>query len=218
MKTLNKIALAAGLSTLAGPALAHHPLAGMPMETMVHGILSGVGHPILGFDHLAFVALVGIAAMYSGRALLAPLGYIAGMLIGCLAMMAGLALPFAEAMIAASLLVMGYVVLSGRAMSLNVVLIAFGAFGLFHGAAFAGSIVGQEGGYGFGVAFGYLLGLGVVQYLVALAFGYGVKVLLKATEAQAIEARLSGALVAGMGLFLTLETAEGAVFSALGLS
>ncbi|WP_245848451.1 HupE/UreJ family protein [Actibacterium ureilyticum] len=218
MKHLQKLSLAAVLSAIAGPALAHHPLAGAPMETLAHGVLSGVGHPILGFDHLGFVVLAGIAAALSGRAFLAPLGYVAGMLIGCLAMMAGLALPLAEAVIAASLLVMGYVVLSGRQMPVNTVMLAFGAFGLFHGTAFGESIVGQEAGYGLAVAFGYLLGLGVTQYLIAIAAGFVMTRIVKATDASAIEARLAGAVIAGIGLFLSLETAEGALFAALGLA
>ncbi len=218
MKTFNKLTVAAALTTLAGPALAHHPLAGAPMETFAQGALSGVGHPVLGFDHLAFVVLVGIAAAYTGRAMIAPLGYIAGMLLGCLVMMAGVTLPLAEVFIGASLMVMGYVVLSGKQMSFMTVMLAFGAFGLFHGSAFGESIVGQEAGYGVAVAFGYLLGLGVAQYLIAIAAGYILTQVVKATEATAIEARLAGAVIAGIGLFLSLENAEGAVFAALGFA
>ena len=64
-----------GLSAIAAsatPALAHHPLGGLPMETFTQGVLSGIGHPLLGFDHLFFVIAVGIAALYTGRAKLAP--------------------------------------------------------------------------------------------------------------------------------------------------
>jgi len=50
-----------GASLIASPAMAHHPLNGMPMETFAHGLLSGVGHPLLGFDHLFFVIAMGAA-------------------------------------------------------------------------------------------------------------------------------------------------------------
>lgn len=50
----------------AGPALAHHPLAGLPMETGAQGLLSGLAHPVLGFDHLFFVLAVGVAAVLAG--------------------------------------------------------------------------------------------------------------------------------------------------------
>ncbi|MEO1329297.1 MAG: HupE/UreJ family protein [Pseudomonadota bacterium] len=211
----------AGISLLAtlaaaSPAYAHHPLGGMPMETFAHGVLSGIGHPVLGFDHLFFVALVGVAAIYSGRALIAPLGYVAGMLAGCALMMAGVAMPIAEIVIGASLLVLGYVVLSGRALSFETALLTFAGFGLFHGSAFGESIVGQEGGASAAVVTGYLLGLAAVQYAIAIAAGFVVEKVLKAVTAQAVEARLAGAVVAGIGLFLSLENAEGVVFDLLG--
>lgn len=216
---MKRILTLATLTALAAsPALAHHPLAGAPMETFVHGMLSGIGHPVLGFDHMFFVALVGVAALFTGRALMAPAGYIAGMLAGCLAAMAGLGLPMVEVVIAASLVVLGGVVLSGRALGSTAAIALFAAFGLFHGQAFAGSIVGQEAGYGLSVALGYLIGLGVVQYAMSIAAGFVALRLFKATEATATSARLAGALVAGAGLLLTLEHAEGAVFAALGLA
>ena len=65
----------------ASPALAHHPLAGAKMETFMHGMLSGVGHPLLGFDHLFFVALVGIVGVYTARHYSVHLAYISAMLI-----------------------------------------------------------------------------------------------------------------------------------------
>jgi len=217
MKNTSKLSAVALLSVVAGPALAHHPLAGAPMETFTQGALSGIGHPVLGFDHLAFVVLVGIAAAYCGKMFTAPLGYIGGMLLGCLLMMGGVTLPLAEIVIGASLLVMGYIVMSGREMSSKMIMLAFGAFGLFHGSAFGESIVGQEAGYGFDVALGYLLGLGVAQYVIALLTAVGLKRLGDVATAQAIPARLAGAVVTGVGLFLTLENAETAAFAALGL-
>ena len=56
---MKRILATAALALTATPALAHHPLAGAPMETFTHGMLSGIGHPILGFDHLFFIIAVG---------------------------------------------------------------------------------------------------------------------------------------------------------------
>jgi len=202
----------------AGPALAHHPLAGAPMETFTQGALSGIGHPLLGFDHLFFIALVGIAALYTGHARRAPLAYIAAMLVGTLAVSFGMTLPAAEIMIVLSLLGLGALVASGRALGMGAAMGIFALSGLFHGAAFGGSIAEQEAAVGGGVLIGYLLGLGVTQYLIALAAGWVALNLWRASEASAMAARLSGAVVAGIGLFLALETVEGAAFAALGLS
>jgi len=207
--------LTAALAVAATPALAHHPLGGMPMETFAHGVLSGVGHPVLGFDHLFFVALVGIAALFTAYRLAAPAAYIAAMLVGCGLMYAGVALPLTEAVIALSLLILGGAVLSGRALGTTAALVVFAGFGLFHGSAFGGSIAAQEGGVGGGVLLGYLIGLGVIQYAIAIGAGWLAEKALGATDAAATNARLAGAVVAGVGLFLTLETVEGPVLAAL---
>ena len=205
----------AGVVATTAPAFAHHPLGGMPMETFTHGLLSGIGHPLLGFDHLFFVAIVGIAAVYTGFARLAPAAYIAAMLAGCLMMSIGVGLPMKEVVIGLSLLVVGGVVLSGRAFALVPALVVFAGFGLFHGSAFGEAIAAQEAGMGASVLVGYLIGLGVLQYGIAVAAGWVASTLWKATEATAIQARLAGAVVAGIGLYLTMENVEGAVLDML---
>ncbi|PIB22851.1 hydantoin utilization protein A [Amylibacter kogurei] len=214
---MKKLFATLGAVLAAGPALAHHPLNGAPMETFAHGVFSGIGHPVLGFDHLFFIALVGIAAIYTGRAMLAPAGFIGGMLIGTIMMSAGIALPAVETMIVGSLLVLGYIVASGRALALTPALALFAIAGLFHGSAFGGTIAEQEASIGGGVMIGYLLGLGVTQYLIALGAGWVAKNLWNATEATAMPARLAGAVVGGMGVLLAMEQIEGAAFAALGL-
>ncbi len=200
------------------PALAHHPLGGIPMETFTHGVLSGIGHPLLGFDHLFFVAIVGITAMLTGRKYSAPLAYIVTMLLGCLMMSLGVGLPLKETVIALSLLVLGYIVLSGRGAAFVPAMIAFAMFGLFHGSAFGDSIAAQESGVGSVVVIGYLVGLGVVQYLIALTSGLFMEKVLGVAEASNLNARFAGAAAAGVGLFLTMEALEGPVLIILGLS
>lgn len=208
-------AAAAAATLIATPALAHHPLGGLPMTTFAEGVLSGVGHPVLGFDHLFFVALTGIAAAYTGQALKAPLAYIGTMLLGCALMAAGVALPIAETVIVLSLVVLGFAVASGRALSTPVAIALFAGFGLFHGAAFGTSIAGQEGGVGGAVFAGYLLGLAAIQYGVAILAGFAMRRVLSAPDAASINARLAGAMVAGVGLFLSLEILEGPIVVAL---
>lgn len=213
----HKTVAAAAAATLlaATPALAHHPLAGAPMETLGHGLLSGVGHPILGFDHLFFVAAMGIAALFTVARLMGPAAYVAAMVLGCGAAYAGLALPAVEIVIVASLLAVGGLLASGKTLSTTTTVALFAGFGLFHGAAFAGSLAGQEGGVGGAVLLGYLAGLAVTQYLIALAAQLLAARVLHATEAAAVNARLVGAAVAGIGVFLALEALEGPLVTAL---
>lgn len=205
---------AAAAILAAGPALAHHPLGGMPMETLAHGLLSGVGHPVLGFDHLFFVAAAGVAAALAGVRLAGPAAYVAAMALGCLAMAMGLGLPAKEAVIALSLLVLGGAVASGRGLGAGAALALLAGFGLFHGSAFGEAIAGQEGGTGAAVLLGYLAGLGAVQYAIALAAG---AVALRLGRADAAAPRVMGALAAGVGVFLCLEIVEGPALAALGL-
>jgi len=210
------VATAIAVATLAAtPALAHHPLEGAPMETLAQGLLSGVGHPILGFDHLFFVAAMGIAALFTAARLAGPVAYVLAMVLGCGAAYAGLALPAVEIVITASLLTVGGLLASGRTLSTTATMALFAGFGLFHGAAFAGSLAGQEGGVGGAVLLGYLAGLVVTQYLVALGAQLLAARVLHATEASAVNARLVGAAVAGVGVFLALEVLEGPLVAVL---
>ena len=216
---MNRYLLAPAVFAMSAvPAFAHHPLAGAPMETLTDGILSGIGHPVLGFDHLFFVIAVGIAALYTGRTKLATAAYIGAMLLGCLLMSFGVGLPVKEFVIGISLLVVGGILLSGRATGLAPAVGLFAVFGLFHGSAFGDTIAAQEAGAGIAVLAGYLVGLGLLQYGLAFLAGFVVHTLLKATEAQHIHARLAGAVVACVGTFFTLGNIEGLVFNILDLA
>ncbi len=201
------------------PAYAHHPLAGMSMETFFHGLLSGVGHPLLGFDHLFFIALVGVASVLIRKRLkarlLAPAAYLCAMLVGCLLMYFGTDLPAKEVVIGLSLLTLGVVVLSGRALKLLPAMGLFAVFGLFHGSAFGDAIVREEAAIGTLVLMGYLIGLGVIQYLIILLSGWVTEHFWKVATSNALQPRLAGAMVAGVGLFLTLENIEAPLLSAL---
>lgn len=210
---MKRLALAILPVLLATPALAHHPLGGAPMETFAQGLLSGIGHPVLGFDHLFFVLAAGLVAGLAGHPLRLPLAYVVAMLAGCAALYAGVGIPLREPMVALSLLVIGGVIASGRATGPLALTVLFAGFGLFHGAAFGTSIAGQEGGASAAVLAGYLIGLGAVQYLLAVGAGTIGARLLAGEQAAALPARLAGAMVAGAGLLLCLEAVEGPVLA-----
>lgn len=205
---MRKMIVTGSLLLPATQAQAHHPLDGMPMESFTHGLLSGVGHPLLGFDHLFFVMLVGIAALFTGRRLLAPLAYILSMLVGCVVTALWTPVPATELMIALSLLVLGSMLLSGHRFGPSTILLTFASFGLFHGAAFAASLATQEAGFGLAVLTGYLVGLGLTQLAIALGAGLVCLMLWKVSHPRALQPRLAGAMVAGIGLYLTLEHFE----------
>lgn len=200
-----KIFTTFALSLMSAPSLAHHPLDGMPMITFAQGLLSGIGHPFLGYDHLFFVLLVGLAAAFTQPRKLAPAAYIVAMLAGCLLTTLWRSLPATEIMVAASLLVLGGILLSGRGIGLNATLAIFAGFGLFHGSAFGEALATQESGFAVPVLIGYLIGLGLTQYVLALSATWLSYDIWKVRQANAIQPRLASAAIAGMGLMMSLE-------------
>ncbi len=104
----------AGVGLLAaGPALAHHPMGGATPSTMTEGLLSGLGHPIIGIDHLAFLVVVALLAFrLSGAARwLAPAAFVGGTLGGALLHLRAVDLPMAELLVALTVVVGGITVL-----------------------------------------------------------------------------------------------------------
>lgn len=218
-KLSNKATIAA-LSTIGAfvsmPALAHHPLAGQPMTTFTEGMLSGIGHPVLGFDHLFFVLAMGIAALFTGRSFTAPLAFVAAMLAGTGLIMAGIQLPLVEYVIASSLIAVGALLFSGKGIGLAKTAGLFAIAGLFHGWAFGETIVGQESIYA-NVIVGYMIGLAAIQWVLAVGAGMAVTSMLKVFDAADAKARIAGGVVAGAGAVFLLEGVEGALFAAMGL-
>lgn len=203
------------LYLVAVPASAHHPLGGTSLETFTQGLFSGIGHPLLGIDHLFFVVLVGIAAALRRRLLLAPVFYLAAMLGGCLIASLWRSTPLVEFIIALSLVTLGAMLLSGRQFRLQTFALSFITFGLFHGGAYGAILGGQEAGVSLPVLLGYLVGLALIQYAIALAAGWGCVYLWRTRTAAALPPRFAGAMVAGAGLYLALVQLEGALLGVL---
>ncbi len=118
----------------ASPAAAH-------VDRGAAGAWDGLLHPVTGADHLLAMVAVGIVAAVAaprGRAWVAPVAFLAGMVAGGVAGLAGAPLPGAEVLIMASVLLLGLAVagaVSGDARWLALALVAAGlAHGHAHGA------------------------------------------------------------------------------------
>jgi urease accessory protein len=178
-------------------ALAHHPMAGTTPQTLWHGLLSGFGHPIIGLDHLAFVIAMGLLAAPLARGAAMPLAFLVAGAIGASLHVAGVDLPFAEAAVALSVLVLGALILARRRVPTPALAVLFSAAGLFHGHALAESIVGAEPA----PLAAYLVGLVTVQYAVALAAMQVARWLAAKRPALAQRASAAvGAVVTAAGL------------------
>jgi urease accessory protein len=50
------------LAATGGGAEAHHAMGGTTPQTLAQGLLSGLAHPVIGLDHLAFTLAAGLLA------------------------------------------------------------------------------------------------------------------------------------------------------------
>jgi urease accessory protein len=199
-------ALALLLST--GPALAHHPLGGATPATFMQGLLSGVGHPMLGIDHFAFIIAMALAAAALGRLATAPLAFLAASMAGVLLTYSGIAVPYVELMVAGTATLIGAIVLSGRKLPLAAALGLFAFAGIFHGAAYGGAIIGAEPT----PLLAYLAGLFLTQYGIAYAAGTLAKLFWDGANAASVQMRLAGGVAAGIGFAFLFEQVEGLIF------
>src|ERR1044071_6160591 len=58
------------LFLMTASASAHHVMGGKMPTTFAEGFLSGLGHPVIGPDHLAFLLAIGVAVGVGGLILL----------------------------------------------------------------------------------------------------------------------------------------------------
>lgn len=192
------IATAALFCIAAGsPAFAHHAMGGALPDTAMQALASGLAHPIIGLDHLAFIVGVGLLSALIRQPLLAPLTFIAGTLGGAALHIAGTNIPLVELAIALSAVAAGAAVFFRRTGSFALLAALLGLAGIMHGYAYAESIIGAEPG----PLYAYLAGLAVIQYMigagVALAAG---RIPSRETASGFPVLRLAGAAIALVGL------------------
>jgi urease accessory protein len=135
------------------PALAQAHL-GTPAHS--HGFVSGIAHPLSGFDHLLAMVAVGIfAAQRGGRALWQiPLAFVSIMAAGGIPGMAGIGqIPLIEQLLAASVLILGIMIAAPAQLSLRAIIPLVGLFALFHGYAHGAEMSASASGSSCGIGF-----------------------------------------------------------------
>lgn len=158
----------AALPALSLPAAAHHPMGGAMPATVMEGILSGLGHPVIGPDHLAFLLAVGLLAGLGGWGFGRVVAFVAASLTGVFIAWMGGMLPGAEWLVAASVIGIGAALLMRTELPALAWAGLLGIAGLAHGQAYAEAIIGAEPT----PVWAYLLGLAVVQAGLALGLAW----------------------------------------------
>ena len=202
-------------AAMASPALAHHPLGGEAPTTIVDGVLSGIGHPIIGFDHLAFIIGIGLLAAFQKSRFVLPAGFVAGTVLGTLAILSGIALPMVEPMVVLSVLLVGVLAMMGRNVPAAAAGVVAAGAGMFHGWAYGEAVIGAEPT----PIVAYIAGFGVTQMAIAIGAMFAATWVMTAksenTAGASLAPRFAGAMVAGVGLTYLVEIAEAAIFPAM---
>ena len=187
-----------GLVLTAGTASAHHLMGGKTPSTFTEGILSGVGHPIIGPDHLAFLIALGIAVGVARLSFVNPFLFLVAMACGVAAHVAAVTVPAAELIVALSVLVAGLLLVTGRSIPAGWWIGLFIIAGFFHGYAYGESIYGAEST----PLAAYLAGLVAVQTVLTVGVAYLTRTVW---TLSGIAPRLAGAAICGVG-FTVLVT------------
>jgi urease accessory protein len=197
-----------GSSTLAA---AHHPTGRETPTTLWHGLLSGIGHPILGVDHLAYIVGLAIFAAthqrpvgrHTGQDLAIPLLFLGAMLAGVLLHVGGVALPAVETGVTLSVVLIGFALAAAWRTAPAAALAALAMAGVLHGFALGESVVGAEPT----PIMAYLTGLALVQLALTVAVTKAVRATWQfaSVHAKDVALRLIGALIALVGIWAGLN-------------
>ena len=185
-----------GLLVLAPAALAHHPFGGDAPTNAMQGFLSGLGHPVIGLDHLAFVITAGLLAAVMGRGLMVPVGFVVASMAGTGLHLMSVDLPAPEFVISASVLLFGALLAMKKPPQVAVVVGLAALAGLFHGYAYGEAVVGA----GMDTVLAYLAGFAVIQMAIAVAAFWIAKQLAGRSEGSLLNLRFAGFTLAGVGV------------------
>lgn len=181
----------AALALSASPAAAHHPMGGATPATLMEGLLSGLGHPVIGPDHLAFLLGLALVAGLAGWGAVRATIFVMGSMAGVVSAWLGWALPGAEILVALSVIAIGLALLARLEAPAGAWALLLAVAGLAHGQAFAEAVIGAEAT----PVIAYLAGLAVVQAALVL----GVAKLAAERPSLGRVSRLAGMLVAVVG-------------------
>lgn len=186
-------AIAAGFAT---PALAHHAMGGKTPTTFFEGFLSGLAHPVIGFDHFAFIVAVGAIAATKRQGALIPALFVLMAMVGTLLHLNGTELAATELLVAVSVLIFG-ALLGVKDSPKTFIISGLAALaGVFHGYAYGEAIFGAE----MTPVMAYLAGFTAIQLAIAFIAFWIAKASLKQTGEGSLGLRFAGWAIAGVGL------------------
>ena len=164
IRSAGTLLLFAALSSLAMPALAHTG------EGVTGGFLSGLAHPVFGWDHVVAMVAVGLwgAVLGSPAIWILPITFPLVMAVGAALGIAGIPIPSVETGIALSGAVLGLLVAFFVRAPLVVAASIVAIFAIFHG--YAHGVELPDAANPFAYAIGFVIATGFL-HLIGILFG-----------------------------------------------
>ena len=185
------------------PAFAHHPMGGLAPSNFFEGFLSGLAHPIIGLDHFAFLIAVGLLSVGLRYRASIPLLFVAATALGTTLHLNSFDLVLSEAIVAASVVIAGGLLVGYRRNKKPIILLLSGIAGVFHGYAYGEAVVGSETT----PILAYLFGFSLIQFFAISLAGWGGDLLMKRLDIDVSKkiSRFIGASISSVGfVFLGL--------------
>lgn len=197
------------LCLTATPVLAHHAMGNQLPVNSMQGFLSGLAHPVIGFDHFAFVVAVGLLAATRRQGVWLLFAFVLAAMLGTGLHVVSIGLPAVELAVASSVLLFG-ILLSRQSSPNPLVMAGLAAIaGLFHGYAYGESIFGAE----MTPLLSYLVGFTVVQLGIAgVAFFVARRLLARCPEQPNAVLRSTGLVICGVGIAFLSSQVVAAIF------
>ena len=160
------IFLATAIWLLLGTSLWAHEDAGM-----TGGFISGLTHPLFGFDHVVAMIAVGLWGAFLGSPALwiLPVVFPVVMAFGGALGVLGVEIPLVETGIAASAVVLGLMVALALRPKIAIAAVIVGAFAIFHGHAHGTEL--PEAASPLAYSIGFVISTGLL-HLAGIGFGH----------------------------------------------
>ena len=146
-------------------ATAHHFMDDALPQTFLQGLLSGIGHPLIGPDHAAFIIGAGFSLALVAGGVGGIVALIGGSLLGAGLHLLGFAIPVGEWGVALSVILVAAIIVSRREVRFPWLAGGAALAGIVHGHAYAESIFGAQAA----PLAAYLIGFSLIQFCVAAA-------------------------------------------------
>jgi urease accessory protein len=192
--TISGLAIASFILSIQ-PAMAHHAMDGKTPTNFAQGFLSGLAHPVIGVDHLAFVVAIGLLAAVTTQGIMLIPAFLLAAACGTGVHLLSLDLPAPEILISLSVIALGALLVWNQKLPISILLGLAAFAGLFHGYAYGEAIIGAEATS----TMAYLLGFTAIQLIIALLAKTAGEWATRVTQSTTSWSRLSGGAICLVG-------------------